>query len=62
MNKPSYFSRKWKMLSHSQERQVLNIIVSRKGVIPYEKINSINGLSLKPENRFFFSKDEFTVP
>ena len=50
------------MLSDSQKRQVLNIIVSRKGVIPYEKINSINGLSLKPENRFFFSKDEFTVP
>ena len=62
MNKHSYFSRKWKMLSDSQKRQVLNIIVSRKGVIPYEKINSINGLSLKPENRFFFSKDEFTVP
>ena len=27
--------------------------------IPYEKINSIDSLSLKPENRFFFSKNEF---
>ena len=48
-----------KILSDSQKRQVLNIIVSGKGVIPYEKIISIDSLSLKPENGFFFSKDEF---
>ena len=50
LNRHSYFSRTWKMLSDSQKRQVPNFVVSRKGVIPYEKINSIESLSLKPEN------------
>ena len=50
LNRHSYFSRTWKMLSDSQKRQVSNFVVSRKGVIPYEKINSIESLSLKPEN------------
>ena len=31
----------WKMLSDTQKRQVLDIIVCVKGVIPCEKINSI---------------------
>ena len=36
------------------KRAVLDIIVSGKGVITYEKINSINILNLKPENGIFF--------
>ena len=31
----------WKMLSDTQKRQVLDIIVCVKGVIPCEKTNSI---------------------
>ena len=45
------------MLDSSQKRAVLDIIVSRKGVLPYEKISSINSLNLKPENGICFSKD-----
>ena len=56
LNQHHYFLRMWKMLSDSQKRQVLNIIDCRKGVIPYKKINSINGLSLKAENGIFFKK------
>ena len=36
LDQHSYFSRTWKTLSDSQKRQVLNIIVSGKGVIQYE--------------------------
>ena len=47
------------MFNDQQKRNVLDIIVSGKGVIPYENINSINSLNIKPENGIFFSKDEF---
>ena len=33
------------------------IIVSGKGVISYEKIDSINVLQKRPENRIFFSEE-----
>ena len=46
----------WKMLSDLGKRQALKIIVSEKGVIPYEKANSSSSFSLKPENGFFFKK------
>ena len=39
------------MLNESQKRQVLNITVGRKGVIPYEK--KINSLNRTLENRIF---------
>ena len=38
---------------------MIDIIVSGKGVIPYEKIETIESLSCKPEDGIFFSKDEF---
>ena len=47
------------MLNLSQKKEILGIIVSGKGVIPYEKINSIDSLNLKPEDSAFFLKDEF---
>ena len=47
------------MLNDQQKIKVLDIIVSGKGVIPYEKINSIDSLNIKPENGILFSKDEF---
>ena len=53
LNRHSYFLQTWRILNELQKRQVLNIIVSAKGVIPYEKINSIDSLSLKPENGVF---------
>ena len=61
LNQHSYFSQTWNMLDSSQKRAVLDIIVSAKGVIHYEKINSIESLNLKPENGIIFSKDEFLV-
>ena len=40
---------------------VIEIIVSEKGVIPYKKIETIDSLSIKPEDEIFFSKDEFFI-
>ena len=57
LNQHSYFLQTWIMLNESQNS--LDIIASGKGVIPYEKINSIESLNSKPENGVFFSKDEF---
>ena len=54
-----YFSKTWLLLDFSQKRKVLDIVVSRNGIIPYEKIVSIDSLKSKPKNGFFFTKDEF---
>ena len=47
------------MLNDQQKRKILDIIVSGKGVIPFEKNNSIDSVNIKPENGIFCSKDEF---
>ena len=54
-----YFSTVWKNLTNNQQNKIIEIIVSGKGVIPYEKIETIDSLSCKPEDGIFFSKDEF---
>ena len=54
-----YFSNVWKQLSIFQKNRILEIIVSGKGVIPYEKILTKDSLSIKPEDGIFFTKDEF---
>ena len=54
-----YFSKVWQELSLEQRIKILEIIVSSKGVIPYEKIESIDSLQITPEDGIFFSKDEF---
>ena len=55
-----YFSTVWKDLTSTHKNRVIEIIVSGKGVIPYEKIETINSLcNAKPEDGIFFSKDEF---
>ena len=48
------------MLTENQKNQVLKINVSGKGVISYEKIDSIDALLKQPENGIFFSKKEFS--
>ena len=45
-------------MSEKQQRDVLEIICSGKGVIPYEMIIDINSLDQKPE-KDFFDKTEF---
>ena len=55
----SYFSIVWNNLDFLQKNKVIDIVVSGKGIIPYEKIETIESLSLKPEDGVFFSKDEF---
>ena len=55
----AYFSNVWKQLSIFQKNRILEIIVSGKGVIPYEKILTKDSLSIKPEDGIFFTKDEF---
>ena len=54
-----YFSTVWKDVTNDQKNKIIKIIVSGKGVIPYEKIETIGSLSQKPEDGIFFSKDEF---
>ena len=54
-----YFSTVWENLTFEQKEKILEIIVSGKGVIPYEKIETIHSLSIKPEDGIFFTKDEF---
>lgn len=50
------------MLIENQKNQVLKIIVSGKGVIPYplnEKIDSIDTLLKNQKMGYFFSKEGF---
>ena len=47
------------MLNDLQKKKVLDIIISRKGVIPYEKIKSIDSLNINPKNGILFLRDEF---
>ena len=53
-----YFSNVWKNLTFEQKNKVIEIIVCGKGVIQYEKIETIVSLSCKPEDGIFFLKDE----
>ena len=48
-----YFSKVWQELSLEQRIKILEIIVSGKGVIPYEKIESIDSLQITPEDGIF---------
>lgn len=38
LNQHEYFTKTWRLLSESEKKQVLDITVSGKGVIPYEKV------------------------
>ena len=55
----SYFSIVWNDMDFLQKNKVIDIVVSGKGIIPYEKIETIESLSRKPEDGVFFSKNEF---
>ena len=60
LNQHDYFFQIWLLLDFDQKSKVLHIIVSGKGIIPYEKIVLIDTLKSKPENAiFFFTKNEF---
>ena len=61
LNTHDYFLKAWSSLTQKQREVVLEIIVNGKGVIPYEKINSIDSLGITPEDGIFFSKDEFFI-
>ena len=50
-----FFSKMWLTLSQSQKTELVKMIVTGKGVIPYEKIESINALQKRPKNGIFFS-------
>ena len=49
----------FRLFGIDQKNKVIEIIVSGKGVIPYEKIERIDSLSIKLEDGIFFTKDEF---
>ena len=48
-------------MTNNQRNKIIEIIVSGKGVIPYEKIETIDSLSIRPEDGFFFQKMNFLV-
>ena len=49
-----YFSQVWKELSITQKSKIIEIIVRGKGVVPYEKIETIYSLQITPADGFFF--------
>ena len=55
----SYFSTIWNEMPFFEKNKIIDIVVSGKGIIPYEKIQTIDSLSIKPENGIFFTEDEF---
>ena len=55
----SYFSIVWNTLPQQNKTKILEIIVSGKNVIPYEKLSSIKIMKLKPEGGIFLTKDKF---
>ena len=55
----SYFSTVWNDMDFLEKNKVIDIVVSGKGIIPYEKIETIESLSRKPEDGVFFTRDEF---
>ena len=61
LNNHDYFSTVWINLTNDQRNKIIEIIVSGKGVIPYEKIETIDSLSCKPEDGFFFSKVKMSM-
>ena len=55
-----YFKKVWIYLSEKQKENVLEIICSGKGVIPYEMINDVDSLERVPEEgQLFFNKTQF---
>ena len=54
-----YFSKVGRELTFNKRNVFLELIVNGKGVIPYEKIGSIDSLKITPEDGVFFTKDEF---
>ena len=51
----SYFSTIWNDMHFVEKNKIIDIVVSGKGIIPYEKIQTIESLSIKPENGVFFN-------
>ena len=49
------------MLNPTKQKKVIGIIVSGKGIIPYEKVNSIESLNIKQENIIFLPMINFMV-
>ena len=57
LNQRNYFSQIWqRQCNYEDKRKVPDIIVSRKGVIPYAKIKTIDSLSLRLENGIFYTR------
>ena len=54
-----YFSKTWLLLTEKPKNEILKIILSGKGVIPYEKLDAIEALQKEPEDEIFFLKEEF---
>ena len=48
-----FFSKTCLTSSQSQKTELIKVIVSRKSVIPYEKVDSINAFKKRPENGIF---------
>ena len=49
-----HFSEIWRYLGPSQKDKILNIIADGKGIIPSEKIVTMNRFFIVPENNPFF--------
>ena len=50
----------WNTLPLQNKTKIVEIIVSRKGVIPYPQISSIKSMNLKTKDGIFFPKDDLS--
>ena len=48
-----YFGKVWQILEKKNKETILNLIAEGKGVMPYEKIVTINSLCESPEKEFY---------
>ena len=58
-NQHYYFSTVWSYLSNEKKKEILEIIISGKGIIPYELIVQMDSLLLTPDDDKFWFKTEF---
>ena len=51
----------WEKLDVSKKIKILKIIAGGKGIFPYEKIISSDGLDIKPSGQFFDRTEFFSI-
>ena len=59
MTEHDYFDKIWPEIDFNNRKDILELLASRKGVIPYEKKEIFTVLIFHPKMEIFFEKSEF---